>query len=270
MNPQTQNQKDFKEDSKETKSRRAPQRVLVTSGYESATGKTTLIRHMLLPFMDSYFVATKFIVFSDREQIQKEEHAREPHYSKVLAHMVNTRKGECTIIEVDNTKFDDMIYRMQHGGSDASVNFDKIIVVVRPENFKSKATIGIFMKLMSTGVDPSRIHVVFNSSTKSESEIKEELKKFISWTRIIGINVITLPVMNSEIYGILKERVTRNYEIGKFGFMNKEFFARKLSESRSLAGGTFFKKAVDETNLFVEASEIADGLKKIFNSIFLK
>jgi len=265
MNPQIQTPK-------VTKATRAPMRVLVTSGYEPSVGKTTLIRHLMLPLLDSLYANIKHVVFSDDHLIEKPDLAHETHYSKVLAHIFNTKKGECTIVEVSNSKFDDMMGRMEHGGSDISVSFNKIIVLVSYAGFRSKGTVAMFGSLIKTGIDMSRVHVVFNGIEEHEAELMRDtkFKEFIEWTRLMGINVVETPVMRSEIYAELKKRPGRQFEIGYLGYMTPDYFKNKLTEAYQLNDPALTEKATNEANIYTEARATAPVFKEIFNAIFMK
>lgn len=251
-------------------------RVLVVSGIESGAGKSTISRHCLKPLMLDHFSKVEYLTVEDPDRISTGQDGtfNPDEISQVIAKLARLRAGRGIVLEVGSQLFASVMTELKKLEAGA-FKFDKVVVPMPYGTFKSETAVGFIAKLVSMGIDPKSIYLVFNQVEADavdrkvfERQLANEHKEFLDVIEKMGAHVFEHPILKSSIYPTLRFIPGEAFSVINLSRIPEQLFTDAANQAEDDGDGEAEDDAMAMIVLRSQAAGAAPTFQALFDFVF--
>jgi len=189
---------------------------------------------------------------------------------KAITKLARLRAGRGIVLEVGSQLFIPLMGELSKLETGA-FKFDKVVVPVPYASFKSETAMEFITKLVSMGIDPKSIYLVFNQVACDalarkvfERALANEHKAFLDAIEKMGAHVFGHPILNSSLYPTLRKIPGDAFTVINLSRIPEQLFTDAANQAEDDGDG----EAEDEATAMIVLRSQAAGAAPTFQALF--
>lgn len=261
---------------KATPALKIPKKVLVTSGDESNFGKSTVIRHMVVPALTPYFAGgVRFLAVEDSARISAGEDAKfkSTDVVSVVEELSMLEDDEAVIVEIGAQRFERFMTELKRLPK-GKFAFDKCIFPVA-QTIKAEETLKSVLRIIEAGIEAKNIYVIFNrvelmaiSEGIWEDSLESIYRPFLQSMKKLGINVCMTPLIYTDVIEVLRFMPGPDFTLVALATAPADVYLNLAKEARKAGDKEKMRRMLDLNSVKLQAEGLFEDLQKIFAFVF--